>query len=175
MLILRLRSWQPPGFPVVDWYHSTNGEVDMPVIWTKRWGHGRVFYNSLGHHDDIFEIPEAWKLMQRGLLWAAEGKRIAREQGLTVGPVQVGKENVLMEKLKVGIIGVGKISSIYLENLTGMFLDFVSVTAVADILPERATGVAEAYGIPSAQTPGELLAKYKCRPGSESDNTGEPF
>jgi type 1 glutamine amidotransferase len=71
-------------FPTVDWYHSTNGTVEMPVVWTKKWGHGRVFYNSLGHHDDIFDIPEAWTLMKRGLLWAAEGRPIAQEQGLTI-------------------------------------------------------------------------------------------
>ena len=68
-------------FPVVKGFHSSNGEVDMPVIWTKRWGHGRVYYNSLGHHADIFDIPEAKETMKRGLLWAAEGKRIAVEQG----------------------------------------------------------------------------------------------
>ena len=70
-------------FPTVKWFHSSNGEVDMPVAWTKRWGHGRVFYFSLGHHADIFDIPEAREIMIRGLLWAADGKRIAKEQGLT--------------------------------------------------------------------------------------------
>jgi type 1 glutamine amidotransferase len=69
-------------FPTVTWYHSPNGAVDMPVVWTKRWGLGRVYYNSLGHHADIFDIPEALELMRRGLLWAAEGKDIAIEQGL---------------------------------------------------------------------------------------------
>jgi type 1 glutamine amidotransferase len=69
-------------FPTVTWYHSSNGEVDMPVVWTKRWGVGRVFYNSLGHHADIFDIPEALEIMRRGFLWAAEGKDIAIEQGL---------------------------------------------------------------------------------------------
>ena len=71
-------------FPTVDWYHSTNGLVNMPVVWTKRWGHGRVFYNSLGHHNDIFDIPEAWELMSRGLLWAAESKSIAQKKGLGI-------------------------------------------------------------------------------------------
>ena len=69
-------------FPIVTWYHSSNGAVDMPVVWTKRWGVGRVFYNSLGHHADIFDIPEALELMRRGMLWAAEGKDVALEQGL---------------------------------------------------------------------------------------------
>ena len=70
-------------FPTEKWYHSANGEVDVPQVWTRRWGHGRVFYNALGHHDDVFNIPEAWELMKRGLLWAAEGKRIAVEKGLS--------------------------------------------------------------------------------------------
>ena len=69
-------------FPVVDWFHSTNRHVDMPVIWTKRWGHGRVYYNSLGHHNDVFDVPEALETMRRGLVWAAEGRRIAIEQKL---------------------------------------------------------------------------------------------
>ncbi|GHT74956.1 hypothetical protein FACS1894124_5610 [Spirochaetia bacterium] len=70
-------------FPVVNWYHSANGEVDVPQVWTRKWGHGRVYYNALGHHNDVFNIPEAWELMKRGLLWAADGKRIAVEKGLS--------------------------------------------------------------------------------------------
>lgn len=70
-------------FPVVNWYHASNGQVDVPVVWTKRWGHGRVFYNSLGHHADIFDIPSALELMRRGFLWAAEGKDITIRDGLS--------------------------------------------------------------------------------------------
>ena len=71
-------------FPVVPYYHISNKPVDMPVVWTKFWGNGRVFYNSLGHHDDVFDnSPNAQILMERGLVWAAEGKRRALEQGLT--------------------------------------------------------------------------------------------
>lgn len=69
-------------FPVVRGYHTTNGAVDVPVLWTKMWGYGRVFYSSLGHHDDVFDIPEAQLTMLRGMLWAAEGRQIARERGL---------------------------------------------------------------------------------------------
>lgn len=71
-------------FPVVNGYHSSNGQMDMPIAWTKRWGHGRVFYNSLGHHADIFDIPSALEMMRRGFLWAAEGKDIAVRNGLSV-------------------------------------------------------------------------------------------
>ncbi|MCL2188908.1 MAG: ThuA domain-containing protein [Defluviitaleaceae bacterium] len=71
-------------FPVVPYYHISNKPVDMPVAWTKMWGLGRVFYNSLGHHDDVFDnSPNAAILMKRGMLWAAEGKAFAKEHGLT--------------------------------------------------------------------------------------------
>ncbi|WP_106769008.1 ThuA domain-containing protein [Paenibacillus faecalis] len=64
-------------FPVADGPHRFNKAVDMPVVWTKRWGQGRVYYNSLGHHADIVELPIVKELMTRGLLWAAEGKAVA--------------------------------------------------------------------------------------------------
>ena len=73
-------------FPTVKWYHSTNGLVDMPVVWTKRWGVGRVFYNSVGHVANVFDIPEALELMRRGFNWAAEGKDIALRDGLDSSP-----------------------------------------------------------------------------------------
>ncbi len=58
-------------FPVVAGPHSPNGTCEMPVAWTKRWGAGRVFYCSLGHHADVFDAPPAREMMRRGLLWAA--------------------------------------------------------------------------------------------------------
>lgn len=71
-------------FPSVSYYHISNKPVDMPVAWTKFWGNGRVFYTSLGHHDDVFDkSPSAQVLMERGMLWAGEGKAYAREKGLT--------------------------------------------------------------------------------------------
>lgn len=61
-------------FPIADGRHFANGIVKMPVVWTKMWGRGRVFYSSLGHHDDVFDIYEAEEIMKRGLLWAGSGK-----------------------------------------------------------------------------------------------------
>ncbi len=70
-------------FPIVPYYHISNGTVDVPVAWTKFWGNGRVFYNSLGHHDDVFDkSPTAQILMERGMLWAAQGKEYALARGL---------------------------------------------------------------------------------------------
>lgn len=59
-------------FPTVDGPHAANGIVDVPVVYTKLWGRGRVFYNSLGHNASVFDIPEARKLMRNGFLWAAK-------------------------------------------------------------------------------------------------------
>lgn len=71
-------------FPSVHYYHISNKPVDMPVIWTKMWGNGRVFYNSLGHHDDVFDnSPSAQEIMRRGMLWAAAGKEYAVKNNLT--------------------------------------------------------------------------------------------
>lgn len=65
--------------PTVCGPHDSNGYVDMPVLWTKRWGFGRVFYSSLGHNADIFDIPEAYETMRRGFLWAAQGKDLVKK------------------------------------------------------------------------------------------------
>lgn len=43
----------------------------MPVAWKRAWGAGKVFYCSLGHVAADFDVPEARKIVQRGLLWAS--------------------------------------------------------------------------------------------------------
>ena len=58
-------------FPVADGPHASNGPVDMPVVWTKTYGQGRVFYNSLGHQASIVESEPCLTIMRRGFLWAA--------------------------------------------------------------------------------------------------------
>lgn len=71
-------------FPSVTYYHISNKPVDMPVAWTKFWGNGRVFYTSLGHHDDVFDkSPNAAVLMERGMVWAGDGKQYAIDNNLT--------------------------------------------------------------------------------------------
>jgi len=59
------------AFPVAAGPHTTNGPIDMPVVWTKKWGKGRVFYSSLGHVASVFDTKEALEIMTRGMLWAA--------------------------------------------------------------------------------------------------------
>jgi len=47
-----------------------NGAV-MPVVWTRSWDQGRIFFSSLGHVAADFDVPEARILVERGLLWAS--------------------------------------------------------------------------------------------------------
>ena len=60
---------------VVTWYHSPNGPVDMPVAWTRAWGHGRVYYNALGHQADVIASGPAHEMLRRGLIWAGSGQK----------------------------------------------------------------------------------------------------
>lgn len=64
-------------FPVADGPHVPNGAVDMPVVWTKHYGRGRVFYCSLGHQAAIVRLPQVLRLCTRGMLWAA-GEDVSR-------------------------------------------------------------------------------------------------
>jgi type 1 glutamine amidotransferase len=45
--------------------------VVMPVVWTRRFGAGRVFVSTLGHGPDDLRVPPTRTLTERGLLWAA--------------------------------------------------------------------------------------------------------
>ncbi len=47
------------------------GSTVMPVVWTKMWGKGRVFYSSLGHRPDVVEMAPVLTMMTRGMIWAA--------------------------------------------------------------------------------------------------------
>ena len=58
--------------------------------------------------------------------------------------------------MKVGVIGCGNISGIYLTNMPQF--DALEVVACADLVPERAVSAAEQYGIDSALSMDELLA-----------------
>ena len=62
-------------FPVADGPHVGNGPVDMPVLWTKLYGKGRVFYSSIGHQASTVAAEPHLTIMRRGFGWAAEGKK----------------------------------------------------------------------------------------------------
>lgn len=52
-----------------------------------------------------------------------------------------------MEKTRIGIVGVGDISGIYLENITKLFQE-IEVIGVCDLVREKAERVVEKYKIP---------------------------
>ena len=58
-------------FPVADGPHVPNGAVNMPAMWTKLYGRGRVFYSSIGHTPQAVAAEPHLTLLRRGLLWAA--------------------------------------------------------------------------------------------------------
>ena len=60
-----------------------------------------------------------------------------------------------MEKTKVGIVGCGKISGIYLKMCRSF--EILDVAACADLLPDRAKAKAAEFGVPRACTVEELL------------------
>jgi len=59
-------------FPTAEGPHTPNGKFDMPVVWTRYHGKGRVFYNSLGHQANIVESEPCLTIMRRGFDWAAK-------------------------------------------------------------------------------------------------------
>ncbi len=61
-------------FPVpgVDGPHVPNGDIEMPVLWTKMYGKGKVFYSSLGHTAALVESEPHLTIMRRGFNWAAK-------------------------------------------------------------------------------------------------------
>jgi type 1 glutamine amidotransferase len=47
------------------------GPVTMPVVWTRGWGAGKIFFSAIGHRVEDLEHPTVRELTGRGLAWAA--------------------------------------------------------------------------------------------------------
>ncbi|MEV0566748.1 ThuA domain-containing protein [Dactylosporangium sp. NPDC050588] len=47
------------------------GTVAVPVVWTTRFGAGRVFVTTVGHELKDLEVPEHDEIIMRGLAWAS--------------------------------------------------------------------------------------------------------
>ncbi|MBT0995355.1 ThuA domain-containing protein [Cellulomonas sp. DKR-3] len=47
--------------------------VTSPVVWTRRWGAGRIFVCTVGHQLADLEVPQVRTVVERGLLWSARG------------------------------------------------------------------------------------------------------
>ena len=58
-------------FPVADGPHVPNGPVEMPVLWTKLYGKGRIFYDALGHTAKLVASEPNLTIMRRGFKGAA--------------------------------------------------------------------------------------------------------
>ena len=55
----------------------------IPIAWKKMYGKGRVFYISIGHTPDNFDIPAAWEMLTRGIRWASGSKYEPQEKWLS--------------------------------------------------------------------------------------------
>jgi type 1 glutamine amidotransferase len=66
-----VRALATTRFPVADGPHAPNGPVDMPVLWTKLYGRGRVFYSSIGHTAALTASEPHLTILRRGFAWAA--------------------------------------------------------------------------------------------------------
>lgn len=53
-----------------------------------------------------------------------------------------------MERVRIGIVGIGDISGIYLDNLTKRFKDAIEIVGVCDLVREKAERAVEKYNIP---------------------------
>ncbi|MCL2264838.1 MAG: Gfo/Idh/MocA family oxidoreductase [Treponema sp.] len=58
---------------------------------------------------------------------------------------------------RIGIVGIGNISKIYLDNLTGMFADKVKLAGVTDVAFDRAQKAADDYQLTAFKTLDEML------------------
>lgn len=54
----------------------------MPVAWKKYFGKGRIFYLSIGHSPETFDVPEVWTMLSRGIRWASGSKHQELESWL---------------------------------------------------------------------------------------------
>jgi predicted dehydrogenase len=61
-----------------------------------------------------------------------------------------------MKKVKIGIVGCGNISPIYLQQ--AQTFDILEVKAVADLIPERSKARAAQYNLPCVYTDDEIMA-----------------
>jgi uncharacterized protein len=55
-------------------YGEVDEPVTMPVVWTRQWGHGRVFVSTIGHRVADLDVPEVRTITERGLVWASRAR-----------------------------------------------------------------------------------------------------
>ena len=62
--------------------------------------------------------------------------------------------------INVGMVGVGCISGIYLQNLHNVFNGHLRLVAVCDLIRERAENAQREYGVPKLYDTMEELLKF---------------
>ncbi len=83
-----------------------------------------------------------------------------------------------MEKVKIGILGLGAISGIYLKNLTELFRE-VEIAGIYDLIPEKVAAARSEYNIPKGyssmkemlEDPGIEIILNLTRPCEHYDTT----
>lgn len=55
----------------VQSYHPWHRPIVSPVVWTRRWGDGRIFACTPGHSLDVLRDDNVRTVVERGMLWAA--------------------------------------------------------------------------------------------------------
>ncbi len=45
-------------------------DQDFAVTWVKKYGKGRVFYSSLGHRDEVWDLPDIQKMWIEAVKYA---------------------------------------------------------------------------------------------------------
>ncbi|MCX8094426.1 MAG: ThuA domain-containing protein [Candidatus Goldbacteria bacterium] len=60
-----------PEIKIHAWTVIEN-KIKMPVVWSKKYGKGKIFYCSLGHDTQDFEKKEFFEIMKRGILWVSK-------------------------------------------------------------------------------------------------------
>lgn len=59
-----------PDIKIHAWTMVEN-KIKMPVVWTKNFDRGRIFYCSLGHDTKDFEKNGFYEIMKKGIIWTA--------------------------------------------------------------------------------------------------------
>ena len=68
-----------------------------------------------------------------------------------------------MQKLRVGIIGAGRIGQVHAKSIT-YHIPQAEIVAISDLFPENAQKVADDLGIPKAVQPGDYDLVYNTVP-----------
>lgn len=53
--------------------HPAYAQGPYPIAWCRAFGDGRVFYNAMGHREDVWDAPQFQQSLAEAILWA-DGK-----------------------------------------------------------------------------------------------------